>query len=116
MATLKPCPFCGGDPIRMHSNHIAYVVRCTKCKAQTDKERCEVDADDAWNRRVPPLDLTSEAVVEAVARACDPVGWGWYDGFAETTNETTAHTRDIFRDTAFTKVRAVIAKIKELQQ
>lgn len=50
---LKSCPFCGEGAVRLHSNHLAFVVRCTGCRAQADKERCEADADNAWNRRDP---------------------------------------------------------------
>lgn len=31
------------------SHAIAFLVRCKKCKAATDMERCEIDAIDKWN-------------------------------------------------------------------
>lgn len=53
---LKPCPFCGGDKIRL-TNWGLYRCWCANCLAQAADEISEKDAVEAWNRRVePPAD------------------------------------------------------------
>ena len=63
--TLKPCPFCGGEAVLKDSflSDDSFIVRCTKCYAQTDAFIMGIDdvpndelaaqdmAREAWNRR-----------------------------------------------------------------
>ncbi len=57
---LKPCPFCGGEPMYSVVNHgDGGIVYCTKCgicttSALTDTPYTAYEAAAAaWNRRVP---------------------------------------------------------------
>lgn len=73
-AALRPCPFCGThNPHRMNSQNLQFWVSCSRpfC-ARGSTERCEVDADDAWNRRDPAavvVDPEDEAQRDIVAEA-----------------------------------------------
>ncbi len=68
---LRPCPFCGGDRLKLvrkkinYKGHKAYVasVRCNCCHARGGtvtnltipyavKEDVEREAADRWNRRI----------------------------------------------------------------
>ncbi len=56
MAELKPCPFCGGEPIVTgHHNRFTewYLCSCPQCHiSQTGSEYgFKFEAIDAWNRR-----------------------------------------------------------------
>ena len=54
---LKPCPFCGGEAVLKDSflSDDSFIVRCTKCYAQTDAFISNFDTPEeaiaAWNRR-----------------------------------------------------------------
>ena len=50
---LKPCPFCGGDKIRL-TNWGLYRCWCANCLAQAADEISKKDAVEAWNKRVEP--------------------------------------------------------------
>ena len=68
MGRLKPCPFCGGEPLLKCSTgpfETAYcLVRCKQCEVRTKehhyaywggnptREMAEFDATNTWNRRV----------------------------------------------------------------
>ena len=47
---LKPCPFCGGLPMR-HTEGMWSVVRCTSCGARSNGINTPEGADEMWNRR-----------------------------------------------------------------
>ncbi len=53
---LKPCPFCGGTDITIHSpsSHglTLYGVACDECGVRI-KRFDEAEAIAAWNRRAP---------------------------------------------------------------
>lgn len=73
MSELKPCPFCGGTKLKIDSKrtfkygkekHCSVTVRCMKCHARgpvvginmpnghyNEREICEKEVDEAWNRR-----------------------------------------------------------------
>lgn len=70
MADLKPCPFCGGNDLSVHThdvqpdNYHGGYVTCIDCDAQgadaislngwlATTEEAEVAAVAAWNRRHP---------------------------------------------------------------
>lgn len=68
---LKPCPFCGGDKIRL-TNWGLYRCWCANCLAQAANEISEKDAVEAWNRRVePPAD---QWIPCDIAVPAEPVG------------------------------------------
>lgn len=63
---LKPCPFCGGEPLLMQKENIGWYVTCNSCSASTkmhipkavypwaiyDAIQDAVNkAGEAWNRR-----------------------------------------------------------------
>ena len=58
MVELKPCPFCGGDRIKimvripMHGELISYYVICAGCGARSAAHIEEQYAIEAWNKRV----------------------------------------------------------------
>lgn len=47
---IKKCPFCGGEA-KMHDYLVEYRIECENCSA-TIEERTDVQAIEAWNRRV----------------------------------------------------------------
>ena len=57
---LKPCPFCGGEPVLKRDRIGIYCVQCTNCKCMTTfqfdfgegEEVSKRKAADVWNRRV----------------------------------------------------------------
>ncbi len=61
MTELKPCPFCGGIP-KMHmisqdffdtgTYTTGYSVFCQNCRCATEYELTQLEAIEAWNRRV----------------------------------------------------------------
>ena len=63
MAELKPCPFCGRKPSKVHEHYIVgtakiyYSVSCkapmSKCgiKPSTGFYKTQEEAIEAWNRR-----------------------------------------------------------------
>jgi len=62
MTDLKPCPFCGGNPIEDFEREelggdkvgqiINWSVYCTKCYAEVFSCQSREDAQEKWNRRV----------------------------------------------------------------
>lgn len=83
IVVLKPCPFCGVTPTldeipphthgplaRFMPDHPgSWVIECHGKDCGCGLLRGNRDeAIAAWNRRVPPLDLTSEAVSAALTR------------------------------------------------
>lgn len=56
MDELKPCPFCGGDPIMevLGGTKSPYrTIRCQKCKCDMHYQPTEGGAIEAWNTRTP---------------------------------------------------------------
>ncbi len=51
--TLKPCPFCGGEPHKAEADGGGY-IHCLSCNASTaiHYDRQE-NLESAWNQRVP---------------------------------------------------------------
>ena len=52
-ATLKPCPFCGGEAEAVHEINGFWTVECIKCGAL-------VDGIEAWNTRVDDYNLAAK--------------------------------------------------------
>lgn len=53
MEDLKPCPFCGCRArLRGDDFWNGYFVRCVGCFVETDYNSTELEAIEAWNRRV----------------------------------------------------------------
>ena len=53
MKELKPCPFCGGEYIRLWGNEEnSYWCQCTVCLASTSSSDDKEEAIEEWNRRV----------------------------------------------------------------
>jgi Lar family restriction alleviation protein len=62
--TLKPCPFCGSDKLKVDNRKGTYSIRCNRCHARgctssTWSNNNTVSEEDAinkavelWNRRV----------------------------------------------------------------
>lgn len=55
---LRPCPFCGGEDIRVclalprfHDETTKYYVACIYCKCRTGSFETKSEAEKAWNRR-----------------------------------------------------------------
>ena len=49
---LLPCPFCGGENIKVLGSETSYYwCRCMNCLASTTTEDVEEDAIKAWNTR-----------------------------------------------------------------
>jgi Lar family restriction alleviation protein len=58
---LKPCPFCGGEPILLKDHHkFGLYVACTECAACTVTAP-QTEATIAWNRRAPTAKGASDA-------------------------------------------------------
>lgn len=68
MIELKPCPFCGGENVKIFSFYDGGIcVKCLDCRCQTEGE-CDCTISDAmnqsayekvvsaWNRRVGDSD------------------------------------------------------------
>lgn len=73
MGDLKPCPFCGGEKLKIDSKrtfrhggkkHCSVSIRCMKCHARSpvvgvvmpdghynETKICETAVCEAWNRR-----------------------------------------------------------------
>lgn len=50
---LKPCPFCGGEPIvTLMYGSGRCIAQCKKCKCRTDYYDTARQAVDAWNKRM----------------------------------------------------------------
>lgn len=62
-ATLKPCPFCGGEPHdeTFHTEGGGYAVWCVGCDAIGPEKPSEEDAVEAWNRRPGEDDAAFDA-------------------------------------------------------
>ena len=96
--SLKPCPFCGGEPERLEltdeDNFGGSVISCKKCGASSPVhfDRKE-NLDDSWNRRPSTADRGGEVEVKALewsdseggyAIADTPFGltyWAHYNGW-----------------------------------
>jgi hypothetical protein len=134
---LKACPWCGSPGKLIHDtsgdyrSQWSFSVVCQDPKywnpksTATHDESCgmggpdrdtEEEAIAAWNRRAA-IALTPESPeqVEAVARAYDPVGWGWYDRSASDEHERTIETRRIFRETAFKKGADALTALRDMK-
>jgi Lar family restriction alleviation protein len=53
---LKRCPFCGGTMALVSDNGrgLVFTTDCGRCGAKGPRERCAIDAADAWNTRADP--------------------------------------------------------------
>lgn len=82
---LKPCPFCGSTKLKIDSKrtfnyskrHCSVTVRCMKCHARSpvvgismdknqynERELCESQAIEAWNRRVSEDKFDKDTLAE----------------------------------------------------
>ena len=55
MKELKICPFCGGIAELKHPDYEYYSpcwCKCTQCGAEGPTRASELEAQEAWNRRV----------------------------------------------------------------
>lgn len=52
---LKPCPFCGGTDVLMHTAHDVFWAACVDCVCvgPGSLKQSEQQAADEWNRRAP---------------------------------------------------------------
>lgn len=62
MSKLKPCPFCGGEPIALYGDSGWPYIACTNCKAAIGTVGyfdvlTEEELIVAWNIRVPREDV-----------------------------------------------------------
>ena len=48
---LKPCPFCGSEPIIRHGGRYCFWAICKHCGASLRMSETEADAVRSWNRR-----------------------------------------------------------------
>jgi len=65
---LRPCPFCGGHNLQVHSIHLR--VECIDCYAEGPEANSGFDAIAAWNAR--PGDAAREtAITEAIQALID---------------------------------------------
>lgn len=59
MAKLKPCPFCGGIPMKKYHKtkalfrkQLAYpYIQCSTCGIRTELVHTDAEAENKWNRR-----------------------------------------------------------------
>lgn len=51
-ASLKPCPFCGGQAIMAPTYDGLFMAQCIRCGIGTMKLFSPKDVEDRWNRRV----------------------------------------------------------------
>lgn len=51
MNKLKPCPFCGREPIIKVSKDNRFYGMCGKCEVKTHKFLNKYDAIEFWNKR-----------------------------------------------------------------
>lgn len=73
---LKPCPFCGGEPVLKRDRIGIYCVQCTNCGCMTTfqfdfgegEEASKRKAADVWNRRVVDESRTDKERSEARQR------------------------------------------------
>lgn len=52
MSKLKPCPFCGSDPVLTTIGNPWYWVSCLECKITTKSYNSKSQAIKAWNTRL----------------------------------------------------------------
>lgn len=51
-ADLKPCPFCGGEPMLFFTEETGFWdVSCQACGATPYLRKADYEAVEAWNRR-----------------------------------------------------------------
>ena len=64
---LKPCPFCGGNNLRINSDALGGRIECYECLSVYWKAEIvsEDDLINAWNRRPEDWKQASEAAAEA---------------------------------------------------
>jgi len=64
---LKPCPFCGGEPVLDDLGDAdSHFVRCSKCEVQQIAKHMPWEAAERWNERTSTPPLTDEAMRERV--------------------------------------------------
>lgn len=64
MSDLKPCPFCGGVPLRDSHGAFGLCIRCSACGAMLSSKATPGRLDVAWNRRA-----------ERTCRNLSSIGW-----------------------------------------
>ena len=60
MPELKPCPFCGGTPIKKYHNSKELFrkqltfpyIQCITCGIRTELAHTDTEAENKWNRRI----------------------------------------------------------------
>jgi hypothetical protein len=60
---LNPCPFCGGEAVRMTNSAGFSIIRCSECFAQSDLYWSLGECEKAWNTR-KPIDRIVEQLEE----------------------------------------------------
>lgn len=63
--TLKPCPFCGAEPIMRTGGRGGFWALCERCGAQLRMSDTKSDAVRNWNRRAK-AGRTSDELEDAV--------------------------------------------------
>ena len=69
--TLLPCPFCGGEALKMTSSDGFTSIGCLRCNPLFGvmiQAETEAEAAAAWNTRAEHGTLTAEQVREAIER------------------------------------------------
>lgn len=56
---LKPCPFCGGDKVRVKSREDDHWAHCKPCFAEGPMCETEAEAIAAWNKRARIQELAA---------------------------------------------------------
>jgi len=86
MVTLKPveqdpepCPFCGGQGMKVGDRFSGYCVQCADCNATGPSRGKESEATEAWNRRQGKDGVFWEIKFEAEARHCSSTREGGSD-------------------------------------
>ena len=72
---LKPCPFCGKEPILEEvkiANAKGYFVKC-KCGTEQKLYKSKINAIKKWNRRAADSSKTSSGYTEKAEKALSKI-------------------------------------------